>query len=317
MALPGHINLNDLLVFNAVADMGGFTAAAERLNVAPAKVSLEIARLEAQLGIALFSRTTRKVVLTEAGESLHQQAKPLLMQLQAAVDGLNATPEELSGILRVAAPVDHATQMLAPALARFAVLHPKLQIDLRTSDRVADLVAEGIDVALRMGWLRDSSQRAVKLGEFAQYLVASPEYLRRAGMPQTPLDLASHDWVALTLLPTPLTWTFTSDQGAEQTVHLKARVKADSASSLRALVLHGAGITVLDQFSSEPELAAGRLVRLLSDWQAPSGGLYAVYPPGRHVSPKARAFVHFYQEYLAQQQALTNAGFRPALRAAP
>lgn len=302
MALPGHINLNDLLVFSAVADMGGFTAAAERLNVAPAKVSLEIARLEAQLGIALFSRTTRKVVLTEAGETLHQQSKPLLMQLQAAVDGLNAAPEKLAGTLRVAAPVDHAAQMLAPALARFAALHPRLKIDLRTSDRVADLVAEGIDVAVRMGWLRDSSQRAVKLGEFAQYLVASPAYLRRAGTPATPQDLSSHDWVALTLLATPLTWTFNTDQGAEQTVHLKARMKADSASSLRALVLHGAGITVLDQFSSEPELAAGRLIRLLADWKVPSGGLYAVFPPGRHVSPKARAFVQFYQEFLSQQK---------------
>lgn len=301
MALPGHINLNDLLVFSAVADMGGFTAAAERLNVAPAKVSLEIARLEAQLGVALFSRTTRKVALTEAGESLHQQSKPLLEQLQAAVDGLHVSPDQLAGTLRVAAPVDHAAQMLAPALARFAVLHPKLQIDLRTSDRISDLVAEGIDVAVRMGWLRDSSQRAVKLGEFQQYLVASPDYLRRAGTPKSPQDLANHDWVALTLLRTPLTWTFSSKQGAQQTVHLKARMKADSASSLRALVMHGAGITVLDQFSSEPELDAGRLVRLLPDWQAAGGGLYAVFPPGRHVAPKARAFVRFYQEYLASQ----------------
>ena len=106
MALPGHINLNDLLVFEAVADMGGFTAAAERLNVAPAKVSLEIARLEAQLGVALFSRTTRKVVLTEAGDTLHQQCKPLLAQLRAAVDGLGGTSEQLSGTFRVAAPVE-------------------------------------------------------------------------------------------------------------------------------------------------------------------------------------------------------------------
>ncbi len=302
MALPGHINLNDLLVFSAVADMGGFTAAAERLNVAPAKVSLEIARLESQLGVALFSRTTRKVVLTEAGEALHRQSRPLLLQLQAAVDGLHASSEQLSGTLRVAAPVDHAAQMLAPALARFAALHPKLQIDLRTSDRIADLVAEGIDVAVRMGWLRDSSQRAVKLGEFGQYLVASPEYLARAGTPKQPQDLTQHDWVALTLLPAPLTWTFTSNRGAEKTLHLKARMKADSASSLRALVLNGAGITVLDQFSSEPELEAGRLVHLLPTWQPPRGGLFAVYPPGRHVSPKARSFVQFYQDYLAQRQ---------------
>jgi len=299
MSLPGQINLNDLLIFSAVAETGGFTAAAEKLNVAPAKVSLEIARLEAQLGVALFTRTTRKVALTEQGQTLHAECTPLLAQLQTALDGLHGTQERLSGVLRIAAPVDHGAQMLAPALARFAALHPKLHIDLRTSDRIADLVAEGIDVAIRMGWLRDSSQRAVKLGEFGQFVVASPDYLRRAGTPLSPADLVRHDWVAMTLLPTPLTWTFTSPDGGEHTVQLKARMKADSASALRSLVRHGVGISVLDQFSATPELASGQLVRVLADWQVPRGGLYAVFPPGRHVSAKARAFSRFYQEHLA------------------
>lgn len=298
MPLPGHINLNDLLIFSAVAEVGGFTAAAERLHVAPAKVSLEIARLETQLGVALFTRTTRKVVLTEAGQMLHAQCAPLLAQLQMVLDGLHSTQQRLSGVLRIAAPVDHGTHTLAPALARFAAQHPDLHIDLRTSDRIADLVAEGIDVAIRMGWLRDSSLRAVKLGEFGQYVVASADYLRRAGTPQSPADLARHDWVALTLLPAPLTWAFTSGEGAIQTVQVKARIKADSAGALRSLVRHGAGMTVLDQFSAEAGLASGELVQVLRDWQPPRGGLYAVFPPGRHVSAKAQAFTRFYKEYL-------------------
>ncbi len=301
MPLPGHANLNDLLVFSAVAQAGGFTAAAERLNVAPAKVSLEIARLEAQLGVALFTRTTRKVMLTEAGQALHLECTPLLAQLQQALDGLHATQDRLSGQLRIAAPVDHGAQTLALALARFAALHPDLQVDLRTSDRITDMVAEGIDVAIRMGWLRDSSQRAVRLGGFGQEVVASPAYLARAGIPQSPADLARHDWVALTLLPTPLTWTFTSANGGEQTVQVRARLKTDSAAALRSLVRHGAGITVLDQFSAAPELASGQLVRVLKGWQPPHGGLYAVYPPGRHVPAKAQAFTRFYQQYLERQ----------------
>ena len=299
MTLPGHINLNDLLVFSAVAQAGGFTAAASRLHVAPAKVSLEIARLEAQLGLALFTRTTRKVVLTEAGQALHAQCTPLLAQMQSVLDGLHSAPERLTGVLRIAAPVDHGTQTLAPALARFAALHPGLHIDLRTSDRLADLVAEGIDVAIRMGWLRDSSLRAVRLGEFSQHVVASSAYLARAGTPHTPADLARHDWVALTLLPTPLTWTFAGADGGSATVQVKARIKADSAGALRSLVRNGAGITVLDQFSAEPDLASGQLVRVLRDWQPPRGGIYAVYPPGRHVSAKAQAFTRYYQDYLA------------------
>ncbi len=299
MPLPGQINLNDLLIFSAVADTGGFTAAAERLNVAPAKVSLEIARLEAQLGMALFTRTTRKVALTEAGQTLHAECTPLLAQLHSALDRLHDAPEKLTGVLRIAAPVDHGAQTLAPALARFAELHPDLHIDLRTSDRISDLIAEGIDLAIRMGWLRDSSQRAVKLGEFREYLVASPDYLRRAGPLQAPADLARHQWVAFTMLPTPLTWRFSSTEGGEQTVHLKARIKADSASALRSLLRHGAGISVLDQFSAEPELQAGTLVRVLPEWQPPAGGLYAVFPPGRHLSAKAQAFTRFYQQHLS------------------
>jgi DNA-binding transcriptional LysR family regulator len=133
-------------------------------------------------------------------------------------------------------------------------------------------------------------------------VVTTADYLRRAGTPQSPADLARHDWLALTLLPTPLTWTFTSGEGAAQTVQVKARIKADSAAALRSLVRHGAGITVLDQFSAEPGLASGELVQVLADWQPPRGGLYAVFPPGRHVPAKAQAFTRFYQEYLERER---------------
>jgi DNA-binding transcriptional LysR family regulator len=301
MSLLGQIDLNSLLVFDAVAESGGFTAAAERLGIAKAKVSIQIARLESRLGVSLFHRTTRQVVLTEAGRALHEQCRPLLQGLQEAVDQAGQEtqqPAGLSGTLRISTSVDHAVLSLAPALARFAALHPALQIDLRTGDRVVDLVAEGIDLSIRLGWLRDSTLRAVKLGEFEQHLVASPEYLRRTGKPKRPEDLAQREWIALTLLPTPLTWKFTSRANETRTVQVKARIRVDSPGALRTMLRHGAGISVLDQYSAEEGIRTGYLVHLLPQWSLPRAGIYAVYPPGRHVAARVRSFIAFYRECL-------------------
>ncbi|WEF33346.1 LysR family transcriptional regulator [Pseudoduganella chitinolytica] len=298
MALPGQIDLNDLVVFAAVVEAGGFSAAAQRLGVAPAKVSVEVARLESRLGVALFARTTRRVVPTEAGEALHARCAPLLQELRTAIDTVHAPTAALTGNLRVTAPIDLSSGSVAPALSRFAQSHPALSIDLRSADGIADLVAEGIDVAIRMGWLRDSSLRAVKLGEFEQYIVASPDYLARVGMPQVPDDLAALDWIAMTRLPTPLTWQLAGPDGETRTVQTRARLKADSSGALRALLLGGAGISILHQYAVQDDLRTGRLVRVLPQWSAPRGGTWAVVPPGRHLARNAQAFIAFYREHL-------------------
>lgn len=297
MGLGGKTDLNALLVFAAVAETGGFTAAADQLGVAKAKVSLDISRLETQLGASLFSRTTRRVALTDAGQALYAECVPLLRGVQDALTQA-AGSAELAGTLRISAAVDHAVQSLSRAVAEFALLHPQLQIDLRTSDRVADVVKEGIDLAIRIGWLRDSSLRATQLGEFEQCVVASPAYLARAGRPLRPQDLAQHEWLALTLLPTPLTWTFTPARGRKQVVRMSGRLRTDSSATLRALLQNGAGVSAMDQFSVAEAVRSGQLVRLLPEWSLPKGGVYAVYPPGRHVPAKVRAFIDFYRAYL-------------------
>ena len=297
----GHLYLNALLIFDTVVEAGSFTAAAERLGVAKAKVSVQVARLEQQLGTSLFTRTTRRVALTDAGRVLHAECKPLLQGLQDALHAVGNNDAALSGTLRISTSVDHAMQSLAPAAAEFATLHPALNIDLRSSDRIADLVAEGIDLAIRLGWLRDSSLRAVQLGEFDQYVVASPAYLRRAGKPKRPEQLAELEWLALTLLQSPLTWRFTAKSGETSTVQVKARIRTDSPGALRAMLRRGAGISVLDQYSAEEDIEAGTLVRVLADWQLPRGGVHAVYPSGRHVPPKVRAFIDFYRAWLQQR----------------
>lgn len=289
------IDLNSLTVFDNVVEAGSFTKAADRLGVAKAKVSLQVGRLERALGVALFTRTTRQVLLTDAGRALHEQCQPLLRGLTEALNEAGSESGELSGTLRVSATVMHAVQSVGPALARFAALHPALQVELRTGDRITDLVAEGIDLSFRMGWLRDSSQRAIKLRQFHQFVVASPDYLRQHGRPTQPEQLADHAWIALSLLRAPTTWTFEQDDGASVTVHMKARIQVDSASALLTLVEQGAGVSILEEETVRESLAAGRLVRLMSRWQLPEGGVYAVLPPGRHVPARVRAFLDFYR----------------------
>jgi len=303
VSLAGKVDLNALPIFAAVADSASFTLAAERLGVAKTKVSLEIGRLEKRLGRRLFNRTTRRVALTDAGRALYDDCVPLLRRIESTLTQLGDDDAPLAGKLRISATVDQAVQSLAGAVAQFGERHPAVQIDLLTSDRVVDLVKEGVDLAFRVGWLRDSTQRAIKLGEFRQYVVASPAYLARAGRPLRPDDLAAHAWVALSLLPTPLTWTFTDARGATSTVRMQARLRADSASTLRALVEGGAGISVLDERSAADALRAGRLVRVLANWTLPSGGIYAVCPPGRHLPPAVRAFVDFYRDQLEHRAA--------------
>jgi DNA-binding transcriptional LysR family regulator len=300
MALPGRIDLNDLLVFEAVAEAGGFTAAAERLGVATAKVSVEISRLETRLGVALFSRTTRKVALTDAGQTLYEECQPLLHGLTEAIERAGSGKDELAGTLRISSTVEHATLTLAPALAVFTQRHPHLSIDLRTSDRVVDVIEEGIDVAIRLGWLRDSSLRAVKLGEFEQYVVTSPGYLRRVKRPHLPEDLVNFDWVALTLLPTPFTWKFSCTTGESRTIHIKSRIRVDSPGVLRSLLQQHVGVSVLDQFNAQDGISSKRLIRLLPEWSLPTAGIYAVYPPGRQMPAKVRSFIDFYRQYLEE-----------------
>lgn len=300
MSQLDQIDLNSLHTFDAVAQAGSFTAAAERMGVAKARVSVQIARLERELGVALFTRTTRQVVLTDAGRNLHAQCEPLLRSLSDALDQAGSDQNELSGMLRISSTLQQATQSIIPALLAFCALHPRLQLDLRTSDYVADMVAEGIDLSFRMGWLRDSTQRAVRLGDFKQYVVASPAYLARQAAPRRPEDLAQHAWIAMSLMRTPLTWTFTDGAAHQVTVQMTARMQVDSPGALLAMAQGGAGVTVLEGMTVKTALQDGSLVTLLPEWTLPAGGVYAVLPPGRLVPARVRSFIDFYKDYLAR-----------------
>jgi DNA-binding transcriptional LysR family regulator len=291
-------SLDPLLVFAAVAEAGGFTAAAERLGMTKSAVSLRVRQLETRLGVDLFVRTTRRVQLTDAGQRLFTASSDPLRALRDALTGLASSRQLLAGTLRITAPVEHSASSLAPFLTRFASAHPHLRIEVFAADRVLDLVAGGIDVAIRLGHLRDSSERATLLTEFEQWVVAAPAYLRDRRPPGRPKDLGEHEWLSMSLLRTPLTWTFSSARGRKESVRVRARMQVDSTSTLRALLESGAGVSVLDHPSVSTLVRDGRLVRLLPSWKLPKGGIHAVFPPGKHVSATARAFVEGYRNDL-------------------
>ena len=289
----GKIGLQRIGVFAAVAQTGGFTAAANRLDLTKAVVSQQVRRLEKELGVELLVRTTRKVVMTEAGRRLYEQATPLLGELDQVLSAVQRESDALQGTLRVTATNDYLELVLGAHLAAFGAMHPQLRVELVASDRRLDLIAERIDVAFRIGWLRESSMRATQLSEFKSYVVAAPSYLRSIDAPTHPQDLAQLDWLELTLLPTPLTLDFKGPTGQRSKVRVRSRYSSNSPQTLLTLARSGAGVTVATDFSVAPDIASGKLVRLLPRWSLPRGGVYAVYAAVKKPSTKVRALVDF------------------------
>lgn len=284
------INLSRLAVFMAVAETMGFTAAANRLGATKAMVSQQVSRLEADLGASLFTRTTRRVVLTDAGQRLYERSAPLLRELAVAADEIGSASKELRGTVRVTASDDYFVHVLGRRLADFLAEHPRVAIDVVASDEIMDMVGGRLDLAIRTGWLRDSSLHAVKLADFDQYVVASPALLDRIDMPKHPHALQGLPWIALTRLRAPLTWSF--ERGRKgATSRVTPVIRANSSAAVLALAEAGAGMTILADYMVRDALTAGRLRRVLPQWQLPKGGIHVVYPDKRHVPAAVRALI--------------------------
>lgn len=291
------LDLNSLVLVQALAASGSFTAAADRLGSSKTNISLQIKALEQRLGVALFRRTTRQVSLTAEGKQLVDRCLPLLDQLRSELQQLGQSGAELTGTLVISAPEDYTNRVLVPICLEFQRLHPKLQLDLRSSDQVQDLIKQGIDVSIRIGWLQDSTLKAQRLGDFGQWLLASPAYLANFSPPQQPDALKTMKLVAFTLLPTPQQWHFV--QGSQRLdLRLSSSIKSSSTQTITALLLQGAGLGVLPDYSAKQLVAQGLLQRVLPDWQLPAGGIFAVYPPGPHRPAKVQQFVAFLQQSL-------------------
>lgn len=298
MPASSAVNLNRLAAFAAVVDAGSFTAAAEKLGLTKAMVSQHVSRLEKELGVTLLTRTTRMVAPTEAGAAFYADCAPVLQGVEAAIARVGGSAEVPSGTLRLTVPDDYGAAVVVPALAGFLHRYPQVRVELVATDQVVDLVAGRFDLAIRTGWLRDSSLRATQLGAFEQVVTASPGYLKGAGTPKRPQDLAKHRWIALTLLRSSLTWNFNGRDGKTQTVRMTQAISTNSGGSVRAFMREGLGVSVLPDYMVDADIAAGLLVRLLPGWTLPRGGVHAVYPNARYTSAKVRAFVDYLRDHV-------------------
>ncbi len=296
-------HFSDLEIFAAVVETGSFTAAARRLERSKAAVSRQIHGLEERLGTLLLHRTTRALSLTGAGAALYERTVGPLADLrdaEAAVSSLQSSPR---GRLRVSLPVAYGRLVAAPALLALAEENPGLELDLSFSDRFVDLVGEGLDLAVRIGELSDSSLVARRLGDARRMVCAAPAYLARRGVPQRPADLAVHDGLLYAHQTHGPAWRFAGGVA----VQVRGRVRSDSGDALRAAALAGLGVAWLPDFYVAADLAAGRLVAVLEEHRAEPLGVWAVYPHRRHLSAKVRLAV----DRLAEAAAAAPATERP------
>ena len=279
------IDTDDLRTFLEVAEAGGVTPAGRRLGLSKSIVSRQLSRLEGALGAQLLSRTTRGAVLTEAGATFREHAARVVSELDAAQEAISQDGE-VRGRLRIAAPLSFGPTHLAPVLADLALQHPQLTLHAEYADRFVDLVGEGFDAAVRLGYLPDSSLVARRICAVHGRLVASPAYLARAGAPTTPADLMEHD----VIMAQRSEWRL-RDGEEFVTLRPRSRFSADNAQALMAAALKGLGIFLAPDFLGGPHLQTGELVEVLADYPAPEGGLYVVRPPGEHVPRKIRVLI--------------------------
>lgn len=300
------VNLNRLVVFAAVVEAGSLSAAAERLGVAKTMVSAHIQRLEAEVGAALIVRTTRRSNLTEAGRTLYEASRECVRAASDALAAISASAAgsgPLRGLVRVASPIDYGELVVAPALAALQRTHPALDVELICGDGYADLVAERIDVAVRLGNLRDSSYRSARLGQYLRWIVASPTFLagrRLPDLPNAPSELGEWPYVALSTMPHPYSLSLSDTSGRRMRVRCKRAFLANTASACRAATLAGAGFALATDFSIGEDLAAGRLVRLFPEWAGEPAAIQAVFPSTRQPSPKVAAVIDALRTYLAR-----------------
>lgn len=288
------LNLNDLVLFAAAVEHGGFAAASRRLGVPKSTVSKRVAALEEELGVRLIHRTSRSFTLTETGRAFHEHAQAALIETEAAEEVVRSRVAEPSGKVRITAGVPTAQDYLAPYLPALARAYPRLHVQLDVTDRFVDLVQEGYDIAVRSHFapLPDSGliQRQALVESIV--VVAAPSYLAERGDPATPQELAAHD-ALLTGQSSATTWTLSDGAGASVQVAPIARMTANESRVLSTAAVAGLGITCLPERMCRAELDNGRLVRVLPEWIAGRVVTTLVMPHRRGQLPGVRATVEF------------------------
>jgi DNA-binding transcriptional LysR family regulator len=290
--------LTGMAVFVKVVEGSSFAAAARHFRMSPAMVSSHVRAIEERIGARLLNRTTRRVSPTEVGQGYYERCVRILAEVEdaeRAAGDANSTPR---GVLRVSAPFTFGIAHVAPAVANYLAVYPDVSVELSLNDRYVDLIEDGVDVAIRAGQLPDSSLIARKLADVRVVLCASPRYLERHGAPQSPQDLAKHSCLSYSLSITRNEWRFGEGSGTPETVPVSGRCVANNGDVLRVLALKGEGIIRVPSYVVEEDIAAGRLVRLMPQYESLEMPVSAVYTPGRFLSAKVRAFVDFVAAHL-------------------
>lgn len=293
-------DLVDLRSFVAVVECGSFVRAAEQLEVSTAAISRRIASLEQALGTQLISRTTRRLDITEAGRRFHADALNVFQLLGEAEERVRVGRESVAGLLRVAAPLSFGIQQVAPVLPAFMRRHPELKVQLLLEDRYTDLQAEGIDVAIRIGSLRDSSLVATRIGTIERLFCAAPAYLAEKGEPQRPEDLKHHCCLHYSLLSVREEWGLVFGDTSEM-IDIRGSLSANNAEVLKEGAIQGMGITLLPRFVVQDALTDGRLHQVLPGFSPVPFGLFAVRLSRQFTPARLRLFIEFLRESFGEK----------------
>ncbi len=284
------VDLNEMVIFTKVVKEGSFTAAAKSMGMPKSTVSRKVSQLERRLGVRLLHRTTRSLNLTEVGAAYYDRCARIVADAEGAdlaVSQLHSSPR---GTLRVTAPPVFGDIFLGEVITNYTQAYPEVEVDVVLTANKLDLVEEGIDVAIRIGRLDDSTLIARKLGDAQGFCCASPEYLKEHGTPQHPGDLQAHSCILLGRIRAGASWRFQGEEGPI-TVPVSGRLMSNSFALARQAALDHMGVAALPSFICADDIRAGRLTPVLQPWAINGGGVYAIYPSNRHLSAKVRAFL--------------------------
>ncbi|MCX7148048.1 MAG: LysR family transcriptional regulator [Rhodocyclales bacterium] len=285
--------IGEMTAFVRAVETGGFSAAARDLGLTPSALSKLVTRLEDRLGARLLHRTTRRLQLTAEGEAFYARARPILTAMDEAEAEVTQAGSSPRGLLRLHCGSAFGMHQLTPVIPRFQELHPEVDLDITISDQPLAAMEEGIDLAIRIGPLDESSMVARRICNLERIICAAPAYLQRCGTPRTPDDLQRHNCLSITSLPALRRWPFDTDDGI-RVVHVGGNVSANNAETVLQLAVAGVGITRLTDVVVGEAIRSGKLVPILTDWNhVEPVPLFATYPSGRNLSPKVRAMVDF------------------------
>ncbi len=280
----------------AAVETGSFTAASERLGISKALVSKYVGEVEGALGVRLFNRSTRRLALTEAGRSYYDQVIPLLEEFTALVDNVTGEQSAPRGLLRISVPVTFGEMKLSPLVPKFLNQNPDMQVDLQMSDRMIDMLEEGIDVVIRIGGVDDSNLIARHITTLPLILCASPSYLDQHTYPISAESIAKHNCIIDSNFRIGKHWPIVSPDGQTTSIEVTSRVAANSPRAVKEIALAGGGIGMIPRFIVDQELEEGLLTEVLPGFSTLEFGLFAIYPHRRYLSKKVRCFIDFLVE---------------------